>query len=188
MNVTLTIGIDEVGRGCLAGPVWAAAVALPDDAELRSRMRDSKAISARRREALAAEILLCGRTGLGMATVEEIDGLNIRRATHLAMTRALDALKPESTFALVIDGNDMPDSFRGMDARCVVGADAIHPEVSAASIVAKVGRDALMRELAILWPAYGWERNAGYGTAEHRAAIKKAGVSPWHRKSFSMGI
>jgi len=184
----IVIGIDEVGRGCLAGPVWAAAVALGQNPGLREQVRDSKALSRKRRELLAEAILRDCRVGFGEASVVEIDRLNIRLATHLAMVRAVNALSAHGDISLIVDGNDIPEKLRKFDARCVVGADALVPEVSAASIVAKVGRDALMSDLAREFPAYGWERNAGYGTVEHRRAIRCHGLTPWHRRSFSMGI
>lgn len=174
-------GVDEVGRGPLAGPVVAAAVILP--ASRARGLADSKKLSARRREALAEEIrstALCW--GLGRAEVEEIDALNILRASHLAMQRAVAALDvvPEM---LLVDGNLLP-SFAVPAVALIKGDDRVQ-EISAASIIAKVARDQEMVALAEKYPGYGFERHKGYGTAEHRAALKRLGPTPIHRRSFA---
>lgn len=177
----LVCGIDEAGRGPWAGPVMAAAVIL-DPARVPVGVNDSKALSAARREALYAEITAAAQVGVGAASVEEIDRLNILQATFLAMRRALAALPTPPAHALV-DGNQRPPL--GLPVTCVVKGDARSLSIAAASIVAKVRRDRLMAELAASHPAYGWERNAGYGTAAHRRALDMVGVSPFHRKSFA---
>ena len=179
-------GIDEVGRGPWAGPVMAAAVVLdrartPD--ALCTAIDDSKKLSAKRREELFDRILECAAgIGVGCAEVDEIDHLNILRATHLAMARALAALDPPPASALV-DGNQPPPL--DCPVRCVVKGDAVSLSIAAASIVAKVSRDRVMAALATAHPGYGWERNAGYGTAEHRAGLAQHGVTAHHRISFA---
>jgi len=175
-------GVDEVGRGPLAGPVMACAVVLPPDLHVRGA-RDSKKLSRDAREARCREILdrvPDGDVALGAASVREIERLNILGATRLAMSRALDALSAPWDH-LVIDGRPM----RGVpDHDAVVGGDDLVHSIACASIVAKVVRDDLMRRLARRYPGYAWERNAGYGTAEHRDAIVEQGVTPHHRRSF----
>ena len=181
----MVAGIDEVGRGPLAGPVVAAAVIL-DPARLPrrllDRLDDSKALSKRLREELAALIPQAATIGFGEATVAEIDRINILQATLLAMRRAYDALGRTADHALV-DGNRPPNL--PCPLRCVVKGDGISLSIAAASVVAKVRRDAIMAGLAAAWPGYGWERNAGYGTAEHLDALKRLGPTPHHRRSFA---
>ncbi|MBM3733941.1 MAG: ribonuclease HII [Acidimicrobiia bacterium] len=177
-------GIDEAGRGPWAGPVIAAAVVLDRvrlGPELRESLDDSKKLSPVRRGELLGRLRTCAQIGIGRAEVEEIDRLNILRATLLAMRRALDALVGPPDVAL-IDGNRAPEL--PCPARCVVGGDGRSLSIAAASIVAKVTRDAEMAALAVAYPGYGWERNAGYGTAEHRNALLSLGPSPAHRRSF----
>lgn len=174
-------GVDEVGRGPLAGPVVAAAVIL-DPARIPEGLDDSKKLTARARDRLCAAILETCTTGIGEASVAEIDRLNILRASHLAMERAVEALGG-ADFVLV-DGNLIPE---GLDrpASAVVGGDRLSLSIAAASILAKVTRDRIMVDLAQQHPGYGWERNAGYPTAEHRNALANLGVTPWHRRSFA---
>lgn len=178
-------GLDEVGRGPLAGPVLAAAVIL-DPARLPVRLLekldDSKVLSAKLRRELAAIITDCAQVGLGRAEVEEIDRLNILQAALLAMRRAYLALGVAADHALV-DGNKAPDL--PVPVRTVVGGDGISLSIAAASVVAKVARDQEMAELALRYPGYGWEKNAGYGTAQHMAALRDIGVTPHHRRSFA---
>ena len=177
-------GIDEAGRGPWAGPVVAAAVILDGarlSAELRDGLDDSKKLAPGRRRELFAALADFAHIGIGRAEVEEIDRLNILRATLLAMGRALGSLPIRPALALV-DGNRAPTL--PCPVRCVVGGDARSLSIAAASIVAKVSRDAEMAELARRHPGYGWERNAGYGTAVHRAALARLGVTPLHRRSF----
>ncbi len=187
-------GVDEAGRGPWAGPVVAGAVildheTLPDD--LRNRLDDSKKLKPREREELFAALQACATTGagkagicrigIGMAAVDEIDALNILRATLTAMARAVAGLGVTPALALV-DGNREPAL--PCPVKCVVGGDGKSLSIAAASIVAKVTRDRIMAGLAADHPGYGWERNAGYGTAEHKAAMARLGVTPHHRRSF----
>lgn len=178
-------GVDEAGRGPLAGPVVAAAVILPCTPfpDWCAGINDSKRLKAAAREALFARIVAELPHGIGLATVPEIDDLNILQATFLAMRRAVDALPLRPALAL-IDGNRCPP---GLPCRSValVDGDALSLSIGAASILAKVTRDRIMSDLASRHPGYGWERNAGYGTAEHRAAINRLGVTPEHRRSFA---
>ncbi len=176
------VGVDEVGRGPLAGPVTAAAVILPEG-PLPAGLSDSKALGAARRTALAAEIRACAIVSVAHAEVAEIDALNILQASLLAMRRALEALPVAPGFAL-IDGNRIPPGLP-CPAEAVVKGDARCLSIAAASIVAKVARDAIMADLARAFPGYGWERNAGYPTQAHVAALKRLGVSPHHRRSFA---
>jgi len=181
----MVCGIDEVGRGPLAGPVVTAAVILDPirlPRALLDKLDDSKKLSKRLREELAELVPATAIIGFGEASVEEIDRLNILQATFLAMRRAYDALGRECAHALV-DGNRPPKL--PCPVRCVVGGDGISLSIAAASVVAKVRRDALMAELARSHPEFGWERNAGYGTAEHLAALKRLGPTPHHRRSFA---
>lgn len=179
-------GIDEVGRGPLAGPVVAAAVILPTatPVELRNHLNDSKLLSAKKREGLSDIIHDCALIGLGEASVTEIDRINILQATFLAMRRAFNALREKSDvdWALV-DGNQRPPL--PCQIQCIVKGDSKSLSIAAASVIAKVTRDRQMRVLAEAFPGYGWERNAGYGTAEHTAAIDRLGVTQHHRRSFA---
>ncbi|TAN59249.1 MAG: ribonuclease HII [Rhodospirillales bacterium] len=180
-------GIDEAGRGPWAGPVVAGAVILdaariPPD--IAASLDDSKKLSAARREALFAPLMNGGwaKVGIGMASPGEIDDLNILKATYLAMRRALDALGEIPSLALV-DGNRAPPL--PCKVQTVVKGDGISLSIAAASIAAKVTRDRLMADLAKRYPGYGWETNAGYGTALHQAALARLGVTPEHRRSFA---
>ncbi|OAN52156.1 ribonuclease HII [Paramagnetospirillum marisnigri] len=178
-------GIDEVGRGPLAGPVIAAAVILDPTrlpARLLERLDDSKALSKRLREELAELVPETARVGFGECSVDEIDRLNILQATLQAMRRAHDSLGVVCGHALV-DGNRPPRL--PCPVTCVVKGDSLSLSIAAASVVAKVRRDALMAELALAHPGYGWERNAGYGTPEHLEALKRLGPTPHHRRSFA---
>ena len=173
-------GVDEVGRGPLAGPVMAAAVIL-DPAHVPPGIDDSKRLSAPRRERIARAIEAAALWGLGLATVEEVDRLNVRQATLLAMARAVAAL-PVRPGHVLVDGLDLPNL--GVPATALKGGDRLSLSVAAASIVAKVRRDRVMAEAAQHWPEYGWERNAGYGTKSHMAALHANGPTPFHRRSF----
>lgn len=179
-------GIDEAGRGPLAGPVVAAAIVLPLRGVPRG-INDSKKLTPERRAELAERLRKVAVYGIGEASVEEIDRINILQATFLAMGRAVAAL----TAALghppahaLIDGNLAP---RGLPcpSQPLVDGDALCVSIAAASILAKVTRDRTMRELALCHPRYGWERNAGYGTPEHLAALREHGPTPHHRRSFA---
>jgi ribonuclease HII len=175
-------GVDEVGRGPLAGPVTAAAVRL-DPAAIPPGLNDSKTLSAPRRAMLAAALWDVADVSVAHASVAEIDDLNILRASHLAMLRAVAGLN-HAPDHLLIDGNQMP---RGLTcaAQTVVRGDAISLSIAAASIVAKVVRDQIMVDLAQQHPGYGWDTNAGYGTKAHLAALLNLGVTPHHRRSFA---
>ncbi|MGE0044445.1 MAG: ribonuclease HII [Hyphomonadaceae bacterium] len=173
-------GIDEAGRGPLAGPVTAAAVILP--ARKRPKgLADSKKLTAEQREELAEAIRACAMVGIGHASVEEIDELNILQASYLAMRRALAAL-PQAPVAALIDGNAGPEL--ACPVECIIDGDAHVPSISAASIIAKVERDRLMTELCAVHPGYGFARHKGYGTPEHLQALIALGPSLIHRKSF----
>lgn len=174
-------GVDEVGRGPLAGPVTAAAVIL-DVQAIPDGLNDSKKLSLKRREALEAEILSSAQVAIAHASVEEIDRVNILRASHLAMERAVAALDPAPDF-LLIDGNLIPKGLAG-PAEAVVKGDAKSVSIAAASIVAKLARDRIMVDLAQQFPGYGWEKNAGYPSKQHRDALVQLGVTPHHRRSF----
>ena len=174
-------GIDEAGRGPWAGPVVAAAVILPKGFST-IKINDSKKISEKKREILFNEITREADFGVGIGTVKEIDDHNILQATFLAMIRAVNKLIYTPRRAL-IDGNVIP---KGLPcaAKNIVKGDAKVPSIAAASIIAKVTRDRLMRNLAIQYPGYGWQRNFGYGVKEHRDGLNALGVTPEHRRSF----
>lgn len=174
-------GIDEAGRGPWAGPVVAAAVIL-DPARIPEGIDDSKRLTKRMRARLAAEIAAVASVGTGRASVEEIDGMNIAQASFLAMRRAVAAL-PLRPLAALVDGREVPPGLP-FPVRAVIGGDRRALSVAAASIVAKVLRDAIMAELARDFPGFGWDRNAGYGVPEHFAALHRLGVTPHHRRSF----
>ena len=179
-------GVDEVGRGCLFGPVFAAAVILDAGAAaslLAAGLTDSKKLSARRRAALVPLIEREAEAwGLGQASAREIDVWGIRRATELAMLRALQRL-PEQPEQVLVDGN-LPLRLWSGPQQTVVGGDALSPAIAAASVMAKESRDALIRRLAIQFPGYGLERHAGYGTKQHREALLASGPTGLHRRSF----
>ena len=178
----LIAGVDEVGRGPLAGAVVAAAVILDPTKPIHG-LTDSKKLTARMRERLSIEIQASALAfAFGRADVDEIDQLNILQASLLAMQRAVAALtiRPE---LVLVDGNCLPTL--AMPARAIVGGDLSEPCISAASIIAKVARDAEMLQLDQQYPGYGWAGNKGYPTAAHRQALKDLGVTPWHRRSFA---
>jgi ribonuclease HII len=181
----IVCGVDEVGRGPLAGPVVAAAVVIDRRCfrgELRATLDDSKVLTREQREACHCALRRCARIGIGAASVAEIDRINILRASLLAMTRAVAALGATPDTAL-IDGNVAPQL--PCAARTVIKGDGLSFSIAAASVVAKVTRDRIMRTLAGRYPGYGWETNAGYATAEHGAALRHLGVTPHHRRSFA---
>jgi ribonuclease HII len=174
-------GLDEVGRGPLAGPVVAAAVVLDPD-QVPDGLADSKALTAARREELFGLILATAQVGVASVSHVEIDAINIRQASLLAMCRALAALPCSPDMALV-DGNDPPRLPCGVEP--IVKGDATVASIAAASIVAKVVRDRLMRRLGLIYTAYGFDTNAGYATAAHLEALAVHGPCPFHRQSFS---
>jgi ribonuclease HII len=178
----LIAGVDEVGRGPLAGPVVSAAVILGDNHGIDG-LTDSKKLSPRRRELLAEEIkakAMCW--AIGRAEVEEIDDINILQASLLSMSRAVDALTVEPGHVLV-DGNKLPKLRQSAEA--IVKGDLTVAEISAASIIAKVARDKEMKDAGTLWPEYGFEKHMGYPTAKHLEALKVHGICPIHRKSYA---
>ena len=175
-------GLDEVGRGPLAGPVVAAAVVLPQNAKIIAGLRDSKQMTARQRDRVAAVIRdTAAAWAVGAASPREIDRLNILGATALAMRRALSLLSQAPDHVLV-DGNPFPEL--RCEHEAIVKGDATCLSIAAASVLAKQARDRLMILLASRFPAFGWEQNMGYGTAEHLAAIEANGLTPPHRRSF----
>lgn len=180
-GLALIAGVDEVGRGPLCGPVVAAAVIL-DPRQIPSGLNDSKKLSEKVRERLFGELMSLATVGLGMASVEEIDQINILRASHLAMERAVAALAIPPDHVL-IDGNQKPRGLR-LSCETIVKGDGKSVSIAAASIIAKVTRDRIMVDLAQQHPGYGWAKNAGYPTKDHIAALQNLGVTPVHRRSF----
>ena len=174
-------GIDEVGRGPWAGPVVAAAVVL-DPRRIPHGLNDSKKLTAAKREALFKDITATADIEVGMASVAEIDEINILQATFLAMRRAIKGLARPPAFAL-IDGNKIPPGLP-CEAQAIVKGDSRSLSIAAASIIAKVTRDRLMCDLAATYPGYGWETNVGYGTKAHQEGLTRLGVTPHHRVSL----
>ena len=177
----LIAGVDEVGRGPLAGPVTAAAVIL-DPSNIPQGLNDSKKLSAKRRENLYDLILKSATVAVAHVSVEEIDRINILQASLLAMRNAVAALNPQPAH-LLIDGNRVPDPIN-IPAQPIVKGDGKSLSIAAASIVAKTVRDRLMAELSLQNPGYGWEKNAGYPSKQHILALQRLGVTPHHRRSF----
>ncbi|NOX39394.1 MAG: ribonuclease HII [Alphaproteobacteria bacterium] len=180
-GATRVAGVDEVGRGPLAGPVMTAAVILDPD-NIPEGLQDSKKLTAKRREGLFDLIMQSATVAIAECSVAEIDQINILQASLLAMKRALAKLDPAPDFAL-IDGNRLPQNL-GIPAQAIIKGDDKSASIAAASIIAKVTRDRLMARLAQEFPGYGWERNAGYGTKQHLEALLSLGVTPHHRVSF----
>lgn len=177
-------GIDEVGRGPLAGPVMAAAVILPKHLpKFFQEVTDSKKLTAIKREALFQPIMEYCQVGIGEASVEEIDSINILQATMVAMARAYDAL-PVLPHRAMVDGNRAP-KLNCPDIQTVIGGDALVPAIAAASIIAKVTRDHLMKRLCDEFPGYNWSSNAGYGTKCHQKGLAELGATIHHRRSFA---
>ncbi|WP_119839327.1 ribonuclease HII [Pseudooceanicola algae] len=181
-GVLRVAGVDEVGRGPLAGPVTAAAVILDPDC-IPEGINDSKRLGRGRRESVIALLRQCARISVAHATVAEIDEINILQASHLAMRRAVQGLSERPDHVLV-DGNRVPVGLN-LPATPLVKGDARSLSIAAASIAAKIARDEIMRDLAQQFPGYGWETNAGYPTAAHRRALQDLGVTPHHRRSFA---
>ena len=177
-------GVDEAGRGCLAGPVVAAAVILPDR-PLIPFLNDSKKMSAKKREKAREEIINVALSwAVGIASPEEIDRFNILGATYLAMHRAVDQLKVRPAH-LLVDGK-LFRPYRKIPHTCIIGGDGKYTAIAAAAILAKTHRDRLMEILHGEFPVYGWDKNKGYPTKQHREGIRKYGISRWHRKSFRL--
>lgn len=174
-------GVDEAGRGPLAGPVVAAAVILPRD-HVPAGIQDSKKLTAKTRTVILQDLENVADIGVGIATVEEIDEINILRASHLAMCRAIDALNTRPDHAL-IDGNLIPRDL-SLPSTAIVKGDSLSLSIAAASIVAKTRRDAIMWDLAQQYPGYGWDKNQGYPTKCHKEALQNLGITPHHRRSF----
>jgi ribonuclease HII len=180
-GLTLVAGVDEAGRGPLAGPVVAAAVIL-NPANIPPGLNDSKQLSAKRREQLYTILLDVADVAIGTASVAEIDQLNILRASHLAMQRAIAKLH-QPPHHVLIDGQMLPRGLN-LSAQPIIRGDARSLSIAAASIVAKTWRDAAMVDLAQQFPGYGWDHNAGYPTKAHKNALHILGVTPHHRRSF----
>ena len=179
-------GCDEAGRGCLAGPVVAAAVVLKKDADY-SELNDSKQLTEKKRMQLRELVMHEALTyGIGIVTAQEIDEINILNASFLAMHRALDqlSLQPE---LLLIDGNRF-NPYKKVKHVCIVGGDAKYQSIAAASILAKTTRDMMMVDYDAQYPAYNWKKNKGYPTPEHKRAIAEHGTTPLHRMTFNMAI
>ena len=179
-------GCDEAGRGCIAGPVVAAAVILPRGMDF-PEFDDSKKLSEKQREKLRIKVLEnASAYGVGIVSAEEIDEINILNASFLAMHRAIDQLKirPE---LLLIDGNRF-NKYKDIKHQCIVGGDAKYQAIAAASILAKTTRDHIMQELDNQYPVYNWKQNKGYPTIEHKNAVAEHGMSPYHRNTFNMSI
>jgi ribonuclease HII len=190
----LIIGVDEVGRGCLAGPVVACAVILPTvlkETELFQdlvKLNDSKLVPPEVREKLAERLRGICQFAVAEASVEEIDEINILQASLLAMKRAARRLKYEQEAVILIDGNKTIPSIKNMEQVFVIDGDTKSASIAAASIIAKVHRDAFMRKLAKKFPEYKWESNKGYKSPAHYAALNEHGMTIWHRKSFNCGV
>ena len=177
-------GCDEAGRGCLAGPVFAAAVILPPDFK-SEQLNDSKQLSEKNRYALRPLIEQEAIAwGIGVVTAPEIDAINILKASFLAMHRAIEQLKVQPQ-ALLIDGNRFTP-YKEIPFTCMVKGDGRFLSIAAASILAKTYRDDYMLQLAEEYPSYGWQQNKGYPTRAHREAISKHGITPYHRKTFTL--
>ena len=178
----IVAGVDEVGRGSLIGPVYAAAVILNKNIN-KKLLKDSKTISKNKRELLSNYIQKNSIWSVGKASVKEIDKINILQASLLAMKRAIKKLKKKPSHVL-IDGNKIPD-LKNYNLKAIIKGDQKIPSISAASIIAKVTRDRIMTELSKKYPVYCWSKNAGYGTSIHQDALRNYGVTPHHRKSFA---
>jgi len=176
-------GVDEVGLGCLAGPIVAAAVLLPQDLIPITGIRDSKKLSELQRNRLYGQIQQQAiAIGVGMASVAEIEEINVLQASYRAMQRAIGRIQPLDH--ALIDGRKIKVDF-GVPITTIIKGDSLSYSIACASIVAKVRRDRFMTRLASRYPGYGWERNRGYGTAQHLSGLKSLGITPWHRKNYA---
>ena len=177
-------GTDEAGRGCLAGPVTAAAVVLPKGFK-NELLNDSKQLSEKKRDILKP---LIEQQSISFAIAHvyptEIDEINILNASILAMHKSIDQLKPKPTF-IIVDGNRF-NSYKTIQHTCIIKGDSKYMSIAAASVLAKTARDAYMEKIHLEYPMYNWKKNKGYPTKEHRAAIKKYGITKYHRKSFQL--
>jgi ribonuclease HII len=180
----LIAGVDEVGLGCLAGPIVAAAVVIPVNCAPIVGVRDSKQMSAPQRERLFPAVIdQAIAVGVGMASVAEIDAVNVLQASYLAMNRALARVAPVDH--ALIDGRSIKPGKIFVEHTTIVHGDANSYAIACASVIAKVRRDRLMQRLAKRYPGYGWEKNAGYGTKLHRDGLTTLGITPWHRRSYA---
>lgn len=180
----ITAGCDEAGRGCLAGPVVAAAVILPKNFK-NKLLNDSKKLSKKQRELLTPIIKKKSISyAIGIANSSEIDSINILNASFLAMHRAIKKLNTKAEL-LLIDGNRF-NTYNNIKHKCIVRGDSKYMSIAAASILAKTYRDNIMKDIDAEFPKYKWKKNKGYPTKEHRQAIKKEGISKYHRKSFQL--
>lgn len=177
----VVIGVDEVGRGCLAGPVIAAAIKV-DKRIVNFGANDSKKLSPKKRELIYNNLIQHFDYAIGIVEVTEIDSINILNATKKAMEIAIRSLDPAISHPIIVDGNTKP--FASDKIHTVIQADAIMPSVAAASIIAKVTRDRLMAEKGLSFPHYNWQQNAGYGTKQHINAILEHGICEHHRRTF----
>jgi len=180
--VKILAGVDEVGRGSLIGPVYAAAVILNKSIN-KKILKDSKSLTQKKRETLSTYIKKNSIWAIGKASVKEIDKINILQASLLAMKRAIKKLKKKPSHVL-IDGNKVPE-LKNYNLKAVIKGDQKISSISAASIIAKISRDKFITKLAINNKGYGWDQNFGYGTKQHLKAIKKLGINKHHRKTFS---
>ena len=178
---TPIIGVDEVGRGPLAGPVISAAIVLNKE-KIPEGINDSKKLSKKKREVINEELISQHSFAIGIASVEEIDKINILQASLLAMKRAVLNLNIQPQ-TILVDGNKLPDLEYNMYS--IIKGDSKSISIAAASIIAKVYRDKLMQDLSLQYPGYYWEKNSGYGTKQHLLALNNLGVTPIHRKSFA---
>jgi ribonuclease HII len=177
------VGVDEAGLGCLAGPIVAAAVVLPPFCTMIPEVRDSKLLSLAQRERLFEQVLAQAiAVGVGIATVKEVEQVNVLRASYLAMQRALARVAPYDH--ALIDGRPIKQADLGAHT-AIIDGDATCYAIACASIIAKVRRDRFMKRLASRYPGYGWERNVGYGTKQHTTAIQALGVTPYHRRTYA---
>jgi ribonuclease HII len=185
-NYTIQVGVDEAGRGCLAGPVVAAAVILPKNYS-NKELNDSKKLNLSQRNKLRAELLSNSKIkyGIGVVSHEEIDQINILQATFLAMHRAIDQLNVKKIDILLIDGNRFKP-YNTVEQRCIIKGDGLYQSIAAAAIIAKTHRDELMINYHGQYPAYFLHKNKGYGSAQHVTAIEEYGYSNIHRKSFKL--
>lgn len=183
-SIKVEAGCDEAGRGCLAGPVYAAAVVLPVD-YFNPMLNDSKQLSEKQRDKLRPEIEKEALAwGVGVVSNQEVDEINVLNAAYLGMHRAVDSLRLKPEF-LIIDGNRFKP-YPGVPHECIVKGDGKYFSIAAASVLAKTYRDEFMYKIAKEFPEYGWESNKGYPTKDHRNAIRKYGVTPYHRTSFKL--
>lgn len=188
-NFKYVIGIDEVGRGPWAGPVVACACIIPDDIILPNSITDSKKLTDKKRQELSKFLVKNTAFCIGSVNAQTIDEVNILQATYLAMYKAVEGLKQklninDDDYFVLVDGNKIPPFESFKNATAIVKGDSISLSIASASIIAKVYRDELMKDLSTQFPYYGWDTNAGYGTKTHQEGLNKYGICQHHRKSF----